>query len=183
MLLMLSFAACRRETPVPRPMGYFRIDLPEKNYLPFDTTYPFAFEYSSASRLVPRGDNDSTKYWLNITYPDFKGTLHLSYKEVHDNIHILLDDAIDLANRHIPKATAMEPTLILRDSAKVYGLIYDISGSGVASTIQFYLTDSVNHYVRGALYFYVIPNNDSLSPVIDYIHEDVNHLIESFRWK
>lgn len=183
LLLVLFLAGCRSEPPVPRPRGYFRIQLPEKEYISFDTTWPYSFEYASSARIRPKETVDSLPYWLNIEYPGLKGTIHLSYRKVDNNIHLLLDDAIDLANRHIAKATAMEPTLIIRDSASVFGLLYDIRGTGVASTCQFYLTDSVNHYVRGALYFRLVPNNDSLSPVISYIHEDIVHLINTFAWK
>ena len=49
--------------------------------------------------------------------------------------------------------------------------------------MQFWITDSTTHYVRGALYFNVAPNPDSIAPVDEYIREDIRHLIESFRWK
>ena len=44
-------------------------------------------------------------------------------------------------------------------------------------------TDSVKHYLRGALYFNVEPNKDSLAPVLQFVKEDINVLIESFNWK
>jgi len=66
---------------------------------------------------------------------------------------------------------------------EVYGLIYDIKGSDAASSYQFYLTDSLSKFVRGALYFNLVPNNDSLSPVIDFLKVDLEHMITSFRWK
>ena len=58
-----------------------------------------------------------------------------------------------------------------------------IEGVEAASPFQFYLTDSVDHFVRGALYFNVVPNNDSLAPVIDYLKDDMRHMIETFEWK
>jgi gliding motility-associated lipoprotein GldD len=65
----------------------------------------------------------------------------------------------------------------------VFGLVYEISGSDAASTYQFYLTDSTKNFVRGALYFDLVPNNDSLAPVIDFLKKDVEHMITTFRWK
>jgi gliding motility-associated lipoprotein GldD len=190
-LLMLVFllaglwlVSCGNQEGSPRPRGYFRIDLPEKSWVSFDSsTYPYAFEYASLASLNTTITPDSEQYWLNIDYPSFGGTLHLSYKAVHGNLSDLLEDAHELANKHLAKATYMEPRPILRDSAGVYGLIYDIRGAGVASSVQFYLTDSLRHYVRGALYFNVAPNNDSLAPVIDYVKEDIDHLINSFHWR
>jgi gliding motility-associated lipoprotein GldD len=65
----------------------------------------------------------------------------------------------------------------------VYGLVYQISGSDAASTYQFYLTDSTKNFVRGALYFDLVPNNDSLSPVIEFLKKDIEHMIMTFKWK
>ncbi|HBI81253.1 MAG TPA: gliding motility lipoprotein GldD, partial [Bacteroidales bacterium] len=59
---------------------------------------------------------------------------------------------------------------------------YDIKGNS-ASSIQFYVTDSSEHYLRGALYFRCQPNKDSLAPAIEYFTADVVHLIETLRWK
>ena len=34
-----------RERLLPRPRGYYRIDLPEKEYLVYDSICPFIFEF------------------------------------------------------------------------------------------------------------------------------------------
>jgi len=60
---------------------------------------------------------------------------------------------------------------------------YNIKGADAASTYQFYLTDSTSNFLRGALYFDLVPNNDSLSPVIDFLKADIEQMITSFRWK
>lgn len=49
--------------------------------------------------------------------------------------------------------------------------------------MQFYLTDSVSHFLRGALYISEVPNYDSLRPVIKYLSEDVLKMIGSTEWK
>jgi gliding motility-associated lipoprotein GldD len=87
------------------------------------------------------------------------------------------------AMKHITKANSIDEKIINNSNDRVFGLIYNISGSGAASTYQFYLTDSTSHFLRGALYFYFKPNNDSIAPVIDFIKQDINHLIKTFRWK
>ena len=56
-------------------------------------------------------------------------------------------------------------------------------GGNAATASQFYLTDSVHHFLRGALYFDAAPNEDSLKPVNDFLLEDVRHMINSFKWK
>ena len=49
--------------------------------------------------------------------------------------------------------------------------------------MQFYLTDSVKNFLRGALYIKEIPNIDSLQPVISFLDRDVIQLIRTTEWK
>ena len=168
----------------PRPRGYFRIDLPEKNYIRFDTAYPFSFEYPVYAAVEPSPDaGPEDKYWINIQFPRFKATFHLSYKQVNNNLITYLEDAHTLAVKHIPKADAIYDSLIIDRDRDVFGLVYQIEGTEVASPYQFFLTDSTTNFVRGALYFNVVPNNDSLEPVINFLEKDLDHFINTFRWK
>ncbi|OYT16688.1 MAG: gliding motility lipoprotein GldD, partial [Bacteroidetes bacterium 4572_77] len=95
----------------------------------------------------------------------------------------LLNDVHNMMNKHIPKANAINENMYLNPIQHVYGLTYDIQGSQAASPFQFYVTDSTQHFFRGALYFNFTPNNDSLQPVIDYLKKDIQVLIESLEWK
>jgi gliding motility-associated lipoprotein GldD len=52
-----------------------------------------------------------------------------------------------------------------------------------ATSRQFYVTDSVHHFLRGALYFNSAPNADSLSIVNDFLETDMRHMIETLKWK
>jgi len=185
LLFALMFLyACNNDDYVPKPRGYFRIALPEKKYKLFDTIYPYSFEYPDYSLVRPDMDKRAEPYWMNLEFPSFKGTLHISYKKVTSDsiLYQYFEDARTFANKHIAKAEDIEPKIIRDDQHQVYGMIYDISGSGVASTYQFCVTDSTTHFLRGALYFNVMPNNDSLSPVIDFIKFDIDHLIQTLRW-
>jgi len=148
----------------------------------FDSTLPYSFEYPAYAN-VTRNENSPDPNWINIEFPQFKGTLHLSYKVVSGNLNDYLEDTRKMLMKHIPKTSGIENRIYENAENKVYGLTYHIGGTAAASPFQFYLTDSTTHFVRGALYFNVVPNNDSLAPVIDFLKEDINHMIESFEWK
>ena len=62
-----------------------------------------------------------------------------------------------------------------------YGSIFQIVGDA-ASQIQFFLTDSLNHFIFGTLYFYKKPNYDSMLPAINYVGNDISKLMESLKW-
>lgn len=179
--LIMLMASCDSEY-YPKPRGYFRIDLPEKNYTRFDSIYPYSFEFPVYSKLSPDTDPHAESYWINISFPQFKGTLHLSYKRINGNLNNYLEDTRTMVMKHIPKASAIENKAYENAAHRVYGLTYTISGVAAASPYQFYLTDSTRHFLRGALYFNTVPNNDSLAPVIEFLKEDINHLIETFEW-
>ena len=178
----LVFYSCDRDY-TPKPRGYFRIDLPEQEYRRFDTNFPYRFEYPVYAEIETPAGGENEPYWINITYPRFNGTIYISYKPVEDNLLEYLEDSRTFVMKHIPKAEAIDDTLIYRPEDRVYGLLYDIEGTGAASPCQFFLTDSSSHFVRGALYFNTSPNNDSLAPVIGLIRSDIRHLLETFRWE
>lgn len=175
-------AACDQQY-TPKPRGYFRIDMPEHEYQVFDSVFPYKFEYPVYASLSPDKHSPDEPYWLNIDFPQFKGRVHLSYKEVDGNLVEYLEDSRRFVMKHIPKASAINDSMLLDRERNIYGLIYNIEGMGAASPCQFFITDSASHFVRGALYFDVVPNNDSLAPVIKFIRTDIDHLLETFEWR
>lgn len=180
-LTLFTVGACKQKY-TPKPYGYFRIDFPEKKYQLSDLNYPFQFEYPTYAKLVPDTLYDAEPYWLNISIPEFKSKIHLSYKPVNNNLAKLTEDSRELAYKHSIKASAINEKRYLNPDKKVYGIIYEIKGNA-ASSLQFHLTDSTKNFIRGSFYISEIPNYDSLRPVIGFIDEDIYHLIETFRWE
>jgi gliding motility-associated lipoprotein GldD len=166
----------------PKPRGYLRIDFPQKEYVRFDSICPFQFDYPVYSRVVPDTDYNTEPCWINIEFPEFDGKIHISYKKIDNNLYRYTEDSRALAYKHTIRADAIKETVYSNPGARVYGILYDIKGNA-ASSLQFYLTDSIRHFLRGSLYFNVEPDKDSLAPVIAYFREDIVHMIESFEWK
>ena len=108
---------------VPKPKGYFRLDIPKPAYIAFDTTFPYAFDYSAYARILPDTNPNSEPYWINVNYPRFRGTIHISYKKVNGNLEEYLEDSRTFVMKHIPKADAIEDSLIYIPERKVFGLI------------------------------------------------------------
>jgi len=119
---------------------------------------------------------------MNLDFPEFKGTLYLSYKQVNNNLTQFTEDSRNLSMKHITRASGIEELPVFIPTKKIYGTYYSVKGSA-ASPLQFYLTDSSKHFIRGALYFYASPQPDSIAPVLDFISRDIDHLIETFNWK
>ena len=168
---------------LPKPRGYFRIDLPEKAYIKVDTLERYSFECPEYAIVTPDPYAPAEKNWVNIEMPDFKGSIHLTHKSVDGNLGEYLEDVHTMVTKHLQKASGVRDSLIVNEENKVYGLFIEMDGKGVATPMQFYLTDSTRNFVRGALYFNFLPNNDSMQPVIRFIREDIDHLINTFEWK
>jgi gliding motility-associated lipoprotein GldD len=170
------------QTYTPKPRGYFRIDFPAKEYQKFDSACPFTFEYPRYGRIEPDRDKNAEPCWFNIAFPKFKSKIHLSYKAIHGNAAEYYEDSHTLAYKHAIKADAIDELLVDFPEKKVYGIIYDIRGNA-ASSVQFFLTDSVRNFLRGSLYFETPPNKDSLAPAIEFFRKDVETLINTLEWK
>ena len=183
-ILSISLVACGddEDTIAPKPRAYFRIDFPEKKYVLYDSACPFTFEIPVYSQMETDKDGRSEPCWLNLNFPEFQGTMHLTYKPVNNNIQSYLEDTYEFLTKHHIKASGIDEQLVAKDSDKVYGLIYQIKGNA-ASSVQFFLTDSVHHFIRGALYFNVAPNIDSIAPVIEFIQKDIQQMVTTFKWK
>jgi gliding motility-associated lipoprotein GldD len=61
-------------------------------------------------------------------------------------------------------------------------MVYEVEGDA-ATPVQFYVTDNKQHFLRGAVYFSVKPNYDSILPAAHYLKKDVLVLMESLKWK
>jgi gliding motility-associated lipoprotein GldD len=182
---LLLFVACGDDDDdvyTPKPKAYFRIDFPEKKYVTYDSVCPFTFETPVYSIVEKDMDPNSKPCWINIKYPQFKAQLHVSYALLNNDLNTYIETSRELAIKHQVKASGLDQQAIIRDSAKVYGLFYDIAGN-TASSMQFYVTDSTHHFLRGSLYFNVAPNIDSMKIVVDYLKKDVLYMIQTFKWK
>jgi gliding motility-associated lipoprotein GldD len=186
-LIICTFYSCR-EASVPKPKGYFRIDLPPKRYIAFNESgkangIPLKFEYPVYGIIADKPDDRGEPGWFDIEFPGFKARIYLTYKEVGGDLAGLIEQTYTMnVKNHITKADAINELVINDKEDRVYGILYDLKGN-TATSVQFYVTDSLNHYLRGSLYFESEPNADSLAPVIDFFREDIIHLIETLKWK
>lgn len=189
--VLCSFAfiiSCNTDTSL-KPSAYPRVHFPERRSLVHyeDPACPYSFElpdYYVVQRKTKFFDDDITNdCWLNIECSDLNATIYLSYKDLEKgkSLKSLVEETYELTFKHTQKADYIQPQEI-DNGHNVQGLIYYVGGDA-ASNIQFFITDTVQNFVRGALYFYAKPNTDSLKPVVQFMIEDVKGILASWRWK
>ena len=170
------------EPPTPKPRAYFRIDFPEKEYQTFSAPgYPYKFSYPVYGEVNKDRSRGSEPYWVNVDFPPFKARIHISYKSAVGRLDSLIEDSRYLAFKHALKADAISEQIFSNEEKKVYGILYNMKGN-TASSWQFFVTDSSKHFLRGALYFSVSPNKDSLAPSVDFFGKDLVKLMETVEW-
>lgn len=178
------------KTFVPKPRGYHRIDLKPHEYQPLMEIHPYIFNYSKHAEIKKHVSSISEEHWIDIVYPEHRAVIQLTYKALKgkkidlknkDFLTELIDDSYKLTSKHQIKAYAIDENIIKTPSGKT-ATIFELEGD-VPSQFQFYITDTTNHFLRGALYFRTSTKNDSLAPVIEYIKTDIVQMLNSLEWR
>jgi gliding motility-associated lipoprotein GldD len=184
-IIMGFFAlmACKNDF-MPKPKGFNRIVLPDNEFRPLPDTFPYQFEYSEHANILKDSSWIAEPYWIDLYYPEFKASIQISYKPVKKS-EVLLKEymatSYRLTSEHQVKAYSIEEAIMQTQLGKTAVLAH-LRGE-VPSQYQFFTTDSVNHFLRGALYFNTATQNDSLQPVIEFMRKDIVHLLNTLQWR
>ena len=182
-LLSLLTLSCSTQYQ-PKPIGYNRLVLPEPAYVLSPDTLPYRFEYSRYARFMRDTSWIRDRHWVEIYYPTLQATIHITYKTINNSNKLLreyLQDAYRLTAKHQIKAYSIDETIVRTPSGKT-AIIAELDGE-VPSQFQFTLTDSVQNFLRGAVYFNVKVQNDSLRPAIEFVKKDAMQIINTLQWK
>jgi len=185
--LLILFSCKSEEVYIPKPRSFPRVEYPIKSYRNFDKDYcSFTFSYPEYSQIKQDeyffDGKPSHPCWFDIVTPEFNATLHCSYYTIDKKTSMdkLINDAFKMAGKHNVKAEYYSETVIQREG-KVGGIVFEIEGD-VATPIQFFLTDSTEHFFRASLYFNNKVHPDSMAPIYRFIKTDIDTLINTLGW-
>jgi gliding motility-associated lipoprotein GldD len=181
-----------REDFLPRPKGYNRIILPPVAYQTLENGHPYTFELSKYAVIIPDTAQIGNKkriwkaepHWIYVFYPRWDAFIQITYKSLagdRKKMNALINDAFALAYKHQGKASGIHDYVMTTSDGRKAGLI-ELNGE-LATSLQFFTTDSSKHYMRGAVYVKTATKNDSLAPIIQFLKQDAIHLIQTLRWK
>jgi gliding motility-associated lipoprotein GldD len=175
-IFSIFISSCTKDV-LPKPKAQLRLEYKNPNYKLHSTNCKYQFEISENTIATTKQN-----CWMNIDYPELNASINLTYRPVENNLKEMFLEAEKLTFNHAIKADGISSIPYIHDSKKVYGAIFEVTGNA-ASPIQFHVTDSIDNFITGAVYFNVQPNYDSIKPAINYIHKDIIHLIETLEWK
>ena len=169
---------------IPRPEGYFRIELPKIDFKKSDVLCGYDFEIPVYSIIEEVKSSQKDVCWYNVRFPTFNARLHCTDMMLDNNLDVLIQEAQDLVFSHDHKANGIRRIRVVNEQTKggARGVLYHLEGP-VATPIQFFVTDSTKHFLRGSLYFDTKPNPDSTAPVIDRLLTDVEHFMRTVSWE
>ena len=115
------------EATIPKPYGYFRVDLPAHRYERLDSApLPYSFEKSVYARVQPRME-EGENFWIDVKYPSLNASLYCSYKPVHSNLFELSEDTRKIVYKHTVRADGIGEKVFENPDKKVYGILYDLT--------------------------------------------------------
>ena len=118
------------------------------------------------------GDKSTYKVKTGAGYKDSTGI---------NSFERMVNDSYKLSFKNDIKAYSIEDSL-MHTPNNITGIFFSLTGN-VATSKQFFLSDSTKHFLRGALYFDATPNEDSLKIINDFLQQDMNHLINTLQWR
>ena len=183
-LLVITFicfwlTGCQERNNQPKPKGFLALNYQPANYKPFKDDCPFTFQMNQSIKSKPFKQNSCNYQFI---YPDKKAKIFLTYKPIKNDLEKLLVDAQKIPTKHQIKADAISVEVYENKKRRVFGNFYKVKGDA-ASQAQFYVTDSIKHFLTASLYFDAVPNYDSVYPASQYIINDMKKMMESMKWK
>jgi gliding motility-associated lipoprotein GldD len=181
LLTVLILFSCNQDV-IPKPKAVLKLEYPKARYKAYLSDCPFSFD-SNSSAEVEKPKGKVNYCGINLSYSGLKGKIHITYQAVDDNLLTeLIKDAQNLTQEHTKVAEGIKPSQFENIKHNTYGMVYEVEGDA-ATPVQFYVTDNKKHFLRGAVYFSVKPNYDSILPAAHYLKKDVLVLMESLKWK
>ncbi|MAO72296.1 MAG: hypothetical protein CMD02_07330 [Flavobacteriales bacterium] len=173
LVLSLFFYKKKYEYYIPKPEALVKIELPDSRISLFKDE-KISFNYSNSS-VVSVKDN-----FYSIEYPDYSSSISF-------RISPLLDFDLELYNFensisiHEKQGANINANIIQDTSENIYGVLCYLVGNNIATSSQFFVTDSADFFVRGGLDFEcAISSEIEVQNII--MKQEILKFIQSLRW-
>jgi gliding motility-associated lipoprotein GldH len=163
----------QEEYYIPKPKAKIKIKLPsEETSIYVDDIIRFSY---SNSAVLEKDDNV-----YKIKYDSYNSDIIFSVKEIID-----LDlDVYNFENKitvHEKQGADINVNIIEDSESEMYGVLCYLEGNKIATSSQFFITDSTNYFVSGGLEFNTSINSD-IEVQNNIMKQEVLKFINLFKW-
>ena len=167
------FSCNSEEYYIPKPKAKIKIELPSQDYSVFEDDI-ITFSHSNSAVL----EKDDNIY--KIKYDSYNSGIVFSVNEIID-----LDlDVYNFENKikvHEKQGADINVNIIEDSQSKMYGVLCYLEGNKIATSSQFFITDSTNYFLSGGLEFNTSINSE-IEVQNNIMKQEVLKIINSFRW-
>ena len=176
--LLVAACTAHQDKPVPRPTAFPRVTDPGAEYVVVDSV-PVQFEVNSAAELTrPRPD------WLNIRYPQWNVTVHVSLTPVEPSeFESALDNRMQRLHLNIASLSVTDETEF---ETPDFSSVLLSSPDSRSTPLQFIAAGDSTMIISGVAFFEnVTPDAsvDSLAPIVKYIRRDLTHTLTNLSYR
>ena len=178
-LILSMFIFSCGEIAFPRPRGFPRVELPASHeYKTYSRdACPFSFEYP-ANGLPERELADSCV--LDIRFPGHNYKWHITYRRIGDGKprRVHEEEYRELVMKHISHLDKLveEPL----QTPQGWGILFEMIGT-LGAPAQVIFGDS-SHLLMASFYFDRAVSQDSLKPLVDWVKEDLRHMVQTVKF-
>ena len=178
--LFLFQFSCDESNYLPREKGFLRLEFEKPTYNSFsDESSALNFIYNDAysSFEIVSDEKIVLRYKdikISIVLSDVKLENISSFEESIQNFYMFLEP-------HRKKSNQISIKEFTSADNKRFAKVIEMRGQ-VASPLQFYVTDSINHFLFGSMNIMEKSDYDSIYPSVMYVKNDIFSIIESVNW-
>ena len=158
---------------IPKPKALIKIELPDSKTSSFEDK-KISFRYSDSSYVTVK--NNSYK----IIYPNYFSDIYFKVKSSTD-IDLELYNFENSISVHEKQGANINANIISDEGHNIFGVLCFLDGVNIATSSQFFLTDSADNFITGGLNF-----NRSISSEIEVqnilMKQEILKFIESLHW-
>ena len=172
-ILGFYFFFSSEEYYIPKPLALIKTELPDPTTSSFEDK-KISFRYSNSSHVIVR--NNSYK----IIYPNYFSDIYFKLKSSTD-LDLELYNFENSISVHEKQGANINANIISDEENSIFGVLCFLDGVNIATSSQFFLTDSADNFIIGGLNF-----NRSISPEIEVkniiMKQELLKFIESLYW-
>ena len=178
---LLFLFSCDETNYLPKEKGFLRLEFEKPTYDTFSNeSSGLNFIYNDAYSTFEIVSDEK----IVLGYKDIKIRIVLSdvglenlssFEESIQNFYMFLEP-------HRKKSNQISIKEFTSADNNRFAKVFEMRGP-VASPLQFYVTDSTNHFLFGSMNIMEKSDYDSIYPSIMYVKNDIFSIIESVNWE